>query len=125
MSTSKFKQAVEFVGNLVANKLVLSVAATLSAAGSTIADATDLTKVVTNVSTVGSGQGVQLPDWSIGSLVILRNSGANALTVYPSGTGVKINGGSDGAGVTVAATEVAFLIRVSATNWIGGVAVAF
>lgn len=120
MTNRSFTEPIEFKDGIVDG-----VAATLSAAGTTIADATLLTKAITNVSTVASGTGVKLPDLKIGQKCILRNSGANALLVYPSGSGVKINGGTDGEAVTVAATELVSFYRVSATNWIGGVAVVF
>lgn len=104
----------------------LTASATVSAAGSAITDATDLTAQVNNVTAVTAGQGVQLPNAPIGTQVLVRNSdGADALLVYPDGAGVKINGGTDGAAVSLAITEVGIFAKVSATNWIGGVAVVF
>lgn len=109
----------------IGGDLSVSATATATAAGTTIADALDLTSLVNNITTVASGAGVQLPAAAIGTQVLVRNSGANALLVYPDGAGIKINGGTDGAAVSVAATEVGIFAKVSATNWIGGVAVAF
>lgn len=105
--------------------LSVSATATATAAGTTIADALDLTSLVNNITTVAASSGVQLPAVAIGTQVLVRNSGANALLVYPDGAGIKINGGTDGAAVSLAATEVGIFAKVSATNWIGGVAVVF
>lgn len=116
---------VDFENIVVNGDLSVSATATATAAGTTIADALDLTSLINNITTVASGAGVQLPAVAIGTQVLVRNSGANALLVYPDGAGVKINGGTDGAAVSVAATEVGIFAKVSATNWIGGVAVAF
>lgn len=117
--TRTFSEPIKFEQGVVDE-----VTATLTATGTEIADAVALTKAITNVSTVASGTGVQLT-MAVGQRQVLRNSGANALLVYPTGAGVKINGGTDGAAVSVAATELATFYRVSATNIIGGVAVVF
>jgi hypothetical protein len=109
----------------VSGFIAATATATATAAGTTIADALDLTAAVNNITTVASGAGVQLPAAPIGTQILVRNSGANALLVYPDGAGIKINGGTDGAAVSVAATEVGIFAKVSATNWIGGVAVVF
>jgi len=116
---------VDFENIVVNGDLSVSASATVSAAGSAITDATDLTALVNNVTTVAASTGVQLPAVAIGTQVLVRNSGANALLVYPDGALIKINGGTDGAAVSLAATEVGIFAKVSATNWIGGVAVVF
>ena len=116
---------VDFEDITVNGYIALTAAATVSSAGSANTDATDLTAQVNNVTTVAASSGVQLPAAPIGTQILVRNSGANALLVYPDGAGVKVNGGTDGAAVSVATTEVGIFAKVSATNWIGGVAVAF
>lgn len=116
---------VDFENIVVNGDLSVSASATVSAAGTIITDATDLTALVNNVTTVAASTGVQLPAVAIGTQVLVRNSGANALNVFPDSATIKINGGTDGAAVSLAATEVGIFAKVSATNWIGGVAVAF
>lgn len=105
--------------------IVHSVATGLVATGSAITDALDLTAAINNFATVAASTGAQLPNSDVGAVVYVRNGGANALTVYPPSASEAINAASDGAGVAVAATEIAFFAKVSATKWIGGVAVTF
>ncbi len=114
-----------FGGQLTGTHLTLDISATVSAAGNAIGNATVLTAPINNVTTVAASTGVQLPAYDIGAIVMVRNSGANALNVYPDGALIKINGGTDGAAVSLATTEVGIFAKVSATNWIGGVAVVF
>ncbi len=54
-----------------------------SAAGTSAGDATAITFVYNNITTVASGAGVKLPPTEMGELIWITNSGANALTVYP------------------------------------------
>lgn len=98
----------------------------LTAAGTTIADALQLSSIVNNFGTVASGAGAKLSD-SVrsGLLVYVRNGGANALLLYPPNASGTINGGSTGAAVSIAATEVAVFVKVVANTWVGGVMVAF
>jgi len=116
---------VDFENIVVNGDLSVSASATVSAAGSAITDATDLTALVNNVTTVAASTGVQLPAVAIGTQVLVRNSGANALLVYPDVALIETIGVTDGAAVSLAATEVGIFAKVSATNWIGGVAVVF
>jgi hypothetical protein len=64
---------------------------TFTAAGTSAGDATTITHVYTNVSTVTAGSGVKLPQTEMGEVIIIRNSGAVALTVYPYDTNSSIN----------------------------------
>ena len=57
--------------------------ASLTAAGTSAGDATAITYVYTNVTTVAAGAGVKLPPTEMGELIWITNSGANALIVYP------------------------------------------
>ena len=54
-----------------------------SAAGTSAGNATAITFVYNNITTVASGAGVKLPPTEMGELIWITNSGANALTVYP------------------------------------------
>jgi hypothetical protein len=73
-------------GNLVvANTFVVqSVSANVSAAGSTITDATPLTSYLNIVNTVPASTGVKLPNAVIGTSVKVINNSANTLNVFPS-----------------------------------------
>lgn len=96
----------------------LSVATGLTATGSSISDAYDLTKLVSIFTTTAASTGCQLPDVDVGVMVFVQNNGANALNVYPHSSSGTINGGSAGAAVTSAAGAGAICIRVSSTDWI-------
>ncbi len=63
----------------------------VTAAGTSAGNATQLTFVYNNVTTVGSGAGVKLPQGEMGATIIVKNSGANPLTVYPYDANNTIN----------------------------------
>ena len=86
---------------------------TLSAAGTSAGDATTITYVYTNVSTVTAGSGVRLPPAEMGATVIVKNSGANPLTVYPN-SGNTINNAGFG---TINTDCSALFFAVSNTLW--------
>lgn len=93
----------------------------ISAAGTTIADAATIDRVFNNISTVASGAGVKFAGsaWPRGTNVFVKNSGANALLLYPNTATGTINGGSAGASVSIATGAIAqcFLLTVTET-WI-------
>ena len=92
---------------------------TLTATGSTIADALALTSFVNLVGTAAASTGVKLPiECPIGQCVYVSNNGANAVRVYAQSSQT-INTSIAGAtGVSVATTQAAQCVRQSATNWI-------
>lgn len=91
----------------------------ISAAGSAITDATDLTKFINVISSAAASTGVQLPSqWPVGVFGIVQNNGANALSIYPHSASGTINGGSAGAAVTTAAAAGALVVRASSTDWL-------
>ena len=96
----------------------------VTAAGSNINDAFQLTAQHANVTVVGSGTGVKLFDFPVGTTCAVRNSDASdALLVYaPNGT-AQINAISAGTGASIAATEVGYFTKISANLWICGVGV--
>lgn len=98
---------------------VRSVATGLTAAGTTIANALQLTALVNLVSTAAASTGVKLPaNTPIGQFVFISNAGANAINVFPPTSTGTLNGGSAGAAVTLAIGGAANLcVRTSATNW--------
>ncbi|MFZ9885746.1 MAG: hypothetical protein ACO3ON_09900, partial [Ilumatobacteraceae bacterium] len=77
-------------------------------------DATAITYVYNNVTTVGSGAGVKLPPTEMGETIIVKNSGANPLTVYPYDTGSSINNVGFG---TINPDCSAMFYAVSNTLW--------
>ena len=80
--------------------------AAVTAAGTTLATATPLNAKFNNVATVAASSGVSLPAGSaFGDEVLVRNSGASALAVYPSTATGTIGGGSAGAAVSLAVTN--------------------
>lgn len=92
---------------------------TVSAAGANIGTATQLTSVFTNVTTVGASTGVKL--WIptvIGAMLVVRNGGANALSLYPPDASGSINGGGGGAAVSIATGAIAFCVYLAANTWI-------
>ena len=107
----------------VTTALTKPLATGITAAGTDSATGTLLTKEISNVTTVGASTGVRLYVAPTGSILYVKNSGANALLVYPD-TGGTINGGSTDAGVSVATGAIATLIKVAALTWIASEAPA-
>src|SRR6056300_496509 len=87
---------------------------TLTATGTTIADAAAIAATSTQV-TGASNAGVQLPDKE--GIFFIGNSTA-ATKVYPHSASGTINGGSAGAAVTVGSGKGAICVRQSALNWV-------
>jgi len=88
--------------------------ASVSAAGTSAGDATTLTYVYNNVTTVGAGAGVKLPPTEMGETIIVKNTSANPLTVYPYDTGSSINNAGFG---TINPDCSALFFAVSNTLW--------
>lgn len=88
--------------------------AAVTAAGTSAGDATQLTYVYNNVTTTGSSAGVKLPQTEMGETIIVRNGGANPLTVYPYDAGSSINNVGFG---TVNPDCSALFFAVSNTLW--------
>lgn len=104
---------------LLAQGILGSVANGLTAAGSSNADALQLTAAINRVTTTALSTGVLLPLSLIspGARVTVVNSGANALLVYP-GTGATINAlTATTGGFSVAAGGRADFVAVTDTNW--------
>ena len=93
------------------------VADTLTATGTTNADALQLNAAINRVTTTAASTGVKLLVPEVGSAMVVVNSGANALLVYPS-TGVTINALTvTTGGFSVAAGGRAMFVGTSGTNW--------
>jgi hypothetical protein len=89
----------------------------VSAAGTTITDATDLTASINVVTTAAADSGVQLPSCQIGDGVEILNLGANAVTVYPDSTSNCINALSAGSGFLLATNTSVWLRKWTALRW--------
>lgn len=91
----------------------------ISAAGTTQATGTQLTSMVNNVSTVGAGSGVNLPASAAGANVVVINTGANPLLVYPLiGATDTINGIAATIGVSIFPGTVALFKSTLAGAWV-------
>lgn len=88
----------------------------ITAAGSTQATATSLTRPINVVSTVSSNTGVILPTVPAGARVIVMNTSGTALNVYPP-SGAAINSAAANAAYSMPAGTRLEFISVSATQW--------
>lgn len=102
---------------LAAVNICGDVADTLTATGTTNADALALNAAINRCTTVAASTGVKLLIPEVGSQMMVINSGANSLSVYP-GTGAAINALTVTTGAfAVAAGGRALFIGTSSTNW--------
>lgn len=90
----------------------------LTATGSSIADALQLTASNVQISTAAASTGVLLPNGVIGDEVLIYNAGANTVAVYPPTSSQSINSGSAGAAFSVATTKTARFKKITSTLWI-------
>lgn len=103
--------------NVIANSyFIRSVGTGISANGSTQATATGLSKDINVVSTVSSGQGVILPTAIAGMVIIIRNSSANNLLVYPPSSAA-INALAANAAYTQPTVSTLQYVAVSTSQW--------
>jgi len=86
----------------------------VTAAGTSAGNALQLTYVYTNVTSAAVGTGVRLPPTEMGETVIVKNSTANAITVYPYDAGSSINNAGFG---TINPDCSAMFFAVSNTLW--------
>ena len=87
---------------------------TATATGTSAGNALQLTYVYTNVNSAAVGTGVRLPPTEMGETVIVKNSTANPITVYPYDAGSSINNAGFG---TINADCSAMFFAVSNTLW--------
>lgn len=109
-----------FIENDTATAQILnSVNANVTAAGTVIGDAAQLTAITSRIGTAAASTGVRLPrNVEIGGVAKIRNDGANTVNVFPAETTDQINNLSAGAAFTVAANVSATFQRVAAARWI-------
>jgi len=104
-------------GNIsLAGNYIRSVATGISAAGSTQGTATAITKDINVVSTVSASQGVVLPTAIAGMVIIVNNTSATSLNVYPA-SGATINSLATNAAYTHVAGGSLQYYAVSSTQW--------
>jgi len=96
--------------------IIRSVDTALNAAGSVQGDSTLLAKDINVVSTVSAGQGVRLPAAVAGMVIIVNNTSATSLNVYPS-TSAAINSLATNAAYTHVAVASLQYYAISATQW--------
>jgi hypothetical protein len=93
------------------------VQSTITAAGTTISDATDLTAGINVITTAAASTGVQLFSGEIGDEQEILNLGANAVKVYPDSTSGTINQLSAGVAFTLAPNTACKARKFTATKW--------
>jgi exosome complex RNA-binding protein Csl4 len=96
--------------------VVNSISAAVSAAGTTQATATPLVSNINNVTTVAASSGVVLPTAIAGMRIVVRNTGANALSIYPA-TGGTINALAANAAYSLATGTAIELFASTTTQW--------
>lgn len=83
------------------------------AAGTSAGDATQLVSVYSSVDSASPGTGVKLPSTEAGAMVIVSNSSAHTVTVYPQ-TGSTINQTTSAA---IAQNHASVFFAVTNTQW--------
>lgn len=100
----------------------------LTATGSSISDALQLTRVYNNITTVAAGTGAKLwepddangtPTTISGIEICARNAGANNLVLYPPTTSDAINDGTAGHGVSLTAAndQIGCCQKIATNKW--------
>lgn len=100
----------------VGGNYLRSVQTGISAAGATQGTATALTKDISIISTVSAGQGVVLPTAVAGMVLIVNNTSATSLNVYPA-TGAAINSLATNAAYTHVEGASLQYYAISSTQW--------
>ena len=88
----------------------------VTAAGSTQATATLLTRPINNITTVAASTGVIFPAAVPGMRIIVRNGGANILRIYPA-VGAQINTLGTNTGLQLEVDATIEFVAVSGTRW--------
>lgn len=95
-----------------------SIATGLTAAGTTISDALDLTADTNVIGTCASGAGVQVFAAELGDSQEIYNGGANACKVYPDSTSAQFNGLGAGNSFLLATNTMCYVRKITSTRWI-------
>lgn len=90
----------------------------LTATGTSITDAFKIGGSFAGFTTVPASSGAQLPSVDPGDEVFVSNlSASQAVLIYPDSSTNTVQGGSAGAGFSVAANKSAIFKKVTATAW--------
>jgi hypothetical protein len=88
----------------------------VTAAGSTQATATLLTRPINNITTVAASTGVIFPGAIPGIRLLVRNGGANILRIYPA-SGAQINTLGTNVGLQLETSATIEFVAMSTTQW--------
>jgi hypothetical protein len=118
LNTDKYESGSDIVVDDISStgNLKLSITATVTAAGTTQAAATVLTKTYNVITTATSNQGVKLPTAQAGSVYTVVNATAVNVKIYPNTSGT-INAGSANVSINVPSGASIKFIGTSTTNW--------
>ena len=94
------------------------VSSTVTAAGTVITDAFDLTTSLNIITTAAAGSGVQLPYAEIGDSVEILNVGANPVKVYPDASANQINQIAAAGPFTLATNTSVVVRKLTTTRWV-------
>jgi hypothetical protein len=89
----------------------------LTAAGTTITTALDLTASINVITTCAASAGVQLPNCEIGDEVEILNLGANACAVYPDTAANQINAIAAGGSFALAPNTAVKVRKYTSARW--------
>lgn len=95
-----------------------SIATGLTAAGTTISDALDLTADTNVIGTCASGAGVQVFAAELGDSQEIYNGGANACKVYPDSSLTQFNALGVGNSFLLATNTTCYVRKITSTRWI-------
>lgn len=95
-----------------ANLIIGGTESALTATGSTVTDALQLSADVNKFTTVAASTGCKLPACEKGAMIVVENKGAQTLTVYPSGADTV-----DGTTSASIATSRAAIFFGTGTDW--------
>jgi len=85
----------------------------ITAAGTSVGDATNLVAIFNAIGTVAPSSGVKLMKCEMGAVVFITNSGAHTLTVYPFDSDAINNTTS----ASIAQNHSSIFFAVSNTDW--------
>lgn len=94
-----------------------NVTESIAATGNTISNAYQLTSKYNVVTTCSAGQGVALPNVSIGEEVVILNRSGNALLIYPDGAASRIETLSYGGSQTMISGGTARFTKTTNSLW--------
>jgi hypothetical protein len=97
--------------------IIATVGNALTAAGTTRANALQLSKQINNITTAASGTGVILPVGVIGMVITVFNGGANPIVVYASASET-IDGTAGATGVALTNAKRCDYFFTAANTWV-------